>query len=214
MFHYSIIFRLDFNWFTDASWWCVFGLYAFLARTRVRLCNVKSSTSSFQTTSFVLFDLSFFRVNIKTNMAAYGLKYVRDSILHAYVEHFYIFHMLIDISCPIEFYPYWKFHSFDLDNFDEEQCLTEFRVTKNNLYRLADVLQIPMKITCCERTVASNIVVICIILKRLVCLCRFTHLFPIFRRNPTETNIMFNYVLDFIYSKHSQRFRTWNQTIM
>ena len=57
------------------------------------------------------------------------------------------FFLLYDSSYSREVYPYWKFYSFDSDNFVEAQCLTEFRVTKNVIYRLADVLKSPMKIT-------------------------------------------------------------------
>ena len=93
-------------------------------------------------------------------MATYGLKNARESILYAYAEDFidYIeFFLLYGSNCFGEVYLYWKFHSLDLDNFDEAQCLAEFRITKNDIYRLADVLQIPMKITCCQRTVSSNL---------------------------------------------------------
>ena len=65
--------------------------------------------SSFDTASFVLFDLAFFRVNIKTNMAAYGLKNARDSILYGYAEDFIDdieFFLLYDSSYPREVYPY------------------------------------------------------------------------------------------------------------
>ena len=47
------------------------------------------------------------------------------------------------------------------------QCLIEFCITKNDIYQLADVLQIPMKITCCQRTVSPDIEGICMLLKRL-----------------------------------------------
>ena len=55
-------------------------------------------------------------------MAAYGLKNARDSIFYAYAEDFIggiEFLLLYNSSYTREVYPYWKFNSFDLDNFDE-----------------------------------------------------------------------------------------------
>ena len=97
-------------------------------------------------------------------MVAFDLKNARDSILYAEAEDYIDdieFVLLYDRIDSKEVYLYCKFHSFDL------QCLTEFHITKNDNYRLADVLQIPMKITFCQRTVHSNIEGICILLKRL-----------------------------------------------
>ena len=76
-----------------------------------------------------------------------------------------------------------KFICIDLNHFDEAQCLTEFHITKNDIYQLANVLQMPMKIMCCQRTISSNIVGICILLKRLAYPCQFTDMVPIFGRN-------------------------------
>ena len=71
-----------------------------------------------------------------------------------------------------------------------------------------------MKIMCCQRTVSSNVEGICMLLKRLAHPCRFTDMVPIFGRNPTEVCLIVNHVLDFIYSQHSHRMSTWNQTIL
>ena len=79
-------------------------------------------------------------------MAAYVRKNVRNSILYAYVENFFDaigFFLLYDCSYFRELKPYWKFHSFKKDNFDEAQYLIEFPITNNDIYRLADVLQTP-----------------------------------------------------------------------
>lgn len=65
--------------------------------------------SSFHTASCVLFDLVFFHVNSKTNMAAYGLKNTRDSILYSYAEDFIDdigYFILYDSSYSKEVYPF------------------------------------------------------------------------------------------------------------
>ena len=61
------------------------------------------------------------------NSAAYDRKNAKDSILYAYAKDFIEdieFFLLYDSSDCREVYPYQKFHSFDLDSFDEAQCLT------------------------------------------------------------------------------------------
>ena len=40
-------------------------------------------------------------------------------------------------------YPYWEYDGFCLDSFDSSECLTEFRVSKEDLPRLAEVLRVP-----------------------------------------------------------------------
>ena len=64
---------------------------------------------SFHTVSFVLFDLSFSCVNIKTNKTTYGLKNARNSILYVYAEVFIDdieFFLLYDSSYSREVYTY------------------------------------------------------------------------------------------------------------
>ena len=36
-------------------------------------------------------------------------------------------------------YPYWEYDCFCLDSFDASECLTEFRVNKEDIPRLAEV---------------------------------------------------------------------------
>ena len=40
-------------------------------------------------------------------------------------------------------FPYESYEEFDLDEMVESECLAEFRFKKRDVYRLADVLQIP-----------------------------------------------------------------------
>lgn len=47
-------------------------------------------------------------------------------------------------------YPYWEYDSFCLDELDSSECLTEFRVAKEDIPGLALALQIPDKFTCTQ----------------------------------------------------------------
>ena len=45
-------------------------------------------------------------------------------------------------------FPYHIYPAFDLDEFDESECLAEFRFRKRDMVALRDVLQIPAIIEC------------------------------------------------------------------
>ena len=44
--------------------------------------------------------------------------------------------------------PYWIYSKFDLDSLSDDECRSEFRFNKHDLYSLLDVLDLPDKITC------------------------------------------------------------------
>ena len=44
------------------------------------------------------------------------------------------FMLLYDANKSRETYPYWNFERFDLENFDDAQSLTDFRIRKNNIF--------------------------------------------------------------------------------
>ena len=154
----------------------------------------------------------------ETKMAARkSLSAVRDSLLISYADNLLDdteFLLLYDASYSRESYPYWKYDRFDLESWDDAQCKTEFRFSKNDLFILLDILEIPEVITCSQRTICDNIEGICILLKRLAFPCRYTDMVPYFGRNPTELCLIFNTVLDHIYNQHGQKLRTWNWPIL
>ena len=49
-------------------------------------------------------------------------------------------------------FPYSAYLKFDYDQMDESDCLTEFRVRKQDVTLLANVLQLPVTIRCHQRT--------------------------------------------------------------
>ena len=66
-----------------------------------------------------------------------SLKSVREILLYAYAEDIVDeteFMLLYDANKSREIYPYWNFERFDLENFDDAQSLTDFRIRKNNIF--------------------------------------------------------------------------------
>ena len=54
-------------------------------------------------------------------------------------------------------FPHISYVRFDLENMDETECLAEFRVQKQDIPVLANVLQLPMNIRCQQRTICDRI---------------------------------------------------------
>ena len=52
---------------------------------------------------------------------------------------------------------YHLYPAFDLQNFNEDECLTEFRFKKADVPRLARALQIPDVIRCYQGTICDGI---------------------------------------------------------
>ena len=67
------------------------------------------------------------------------------------------------------------------------------------------------KFVCSQRTVCSKLEGLCILLKRLAFPCRYIDMVSRFERNPTELCLIFNTVLEFVYSSHYHRLESWNQ---
>ena len=98
-----------------------------------------------------------------------------------------------------KFTPIGIFERFDLENFDDAQCLTDFRIRKNDIFHLKECLQLPENIVCSQRSTCESVEGLCIFLNRLSYPCRFTDMVPLFGHNPTEICLIFNEVLDSIY---------------
>ena len=84
-------------------------------------------------------------------------------------------------TAPI--FPYWKYDRFSLESMLEDECLSEFRVAKKDVPRLARALQIPNDIICKNGTKATAIEGLCILLRRLAYPCRYSDLIPRFGRS-------------------------------
>ena len=75
--------------------------------------------------------------------------------------------------------PYWL-HNFDLDKMDDDECASEFRFLKNDIYTLYDVFELPAEVTCHNGFKEDGIKSLCILLKRFAYPCRYVDLVPRF----------------------------------
>ena len=58
------------------------------------------------------------------------------------------------------------YERFDLDKMTDDECKTEFRFYKNDIYNLADVLTLPDRIVCYNGVNVDMVEALCIFLKR------------------------------------------------
>ena len=104
-----------------------------------------------------------------------SLKSVRETLLYAYAEDIVgetEFMLLYDANKSTEIYPYWNFERFDLENFEDVQCLTDFCIRKNDIFYLKECLQLPENIVCSQRSTCESVEGLCIFLNRLSYPCR------------------------------------------
>lgn len=149
--------------------------------------------------------------------AARGLQSARNILVLAYAddviddEEFLLLH---EQNLSRQLFPYWKFNRFDLDTWDNVQCNSELRFKKEDIFRLYNVLEIPEKVICEQRSICSGIEALCILLKRLAFPCRYVDMVTTFGRSQFELCLIFNKALDYVYDNHHHRLDNFNQPIL
>ena len=58
--------------------------------------------------------------------------------------------------------PYWKYEKFDLENMENDECVSEFRFEKDDIIELKNALLIPDRICCYNGTIVSSVEALCI----------------------------------------------------
>ena len=107
--------------------------------------------------------------------------------------------------------PYWNYGPFDLDQLSDDECRAEFRFCKNDVYALADVLNIPEDITCYNRTVACGIEAFGMLLTRFSYPTRHSDLIPRFGLSPPECSVIIQSLVDILFNFHGHRLSTFQQ---
>ena len=107
--------------------------------------------------------------------------------------------------------PYWSYKEFDLDTLSNDECRSEFRFLKNDIYHLAEILQIRNQVKCYNRIVADGIEALCIFLKRFAYPCRYADMLPRFARPVPQLCMISNEIMNFIYETQHHRLRSFDQ---
>lgn len=108
--------------------------------------------------------------------------------------------------------PYDKHDKFDLGNLCEDECRAEFRFEKQDITRLAEVLQLPPVFKCPQGSVSDDIEGLCTLLRRLSYPVRYSDMVNRFARPVPVISMITNCVLDYIYETHHHRITSWNNS--
>ena len=95
--------------------------------------------------------------------------------------------------------------TFDFNQIDESECLAEFRVRKQDITLLANVLQLPATIRCHQRTTFDQTEALCMLLKRFSYPCRYSDMIHRFARPFPEISMITNAVMDHIFLSHGHQ---------
>ena len=107
--------------------------------------------------------------------------------------------------------PYWSYDEFDLDMMSDDECRSEFRFLKNDIFHLTEILHIPNQVRCYNRVVVDGIEALCIFLKRFAYPCRYADILPRFARPVPQLCMISNEIMNFIYQTQHHRLRSFDQ---
>ena len=108
-------------------------------------------------------------------------------------------------------YPYWNYNGFDLDDWNDEECRSDLRSYKADVYRLFEVLNIPEVLITYNRSKFDGMEAFCIFLKRFSYPCRFSDLVSRFGRPVPELSMMSNAISDQIYNNFNHLLHEFDQ---
>lgn len=111
-------------------------------------------------------------------------------------------------------YPYWNYDTFCLDDLSSAECESHFRLKKDDILIVADLLQLPPRFVCPQGTMCDRIEGLCLLLKRLAYPCRYFDLISTFGRPVPELCMITNTVEEWIYHYHGFRLSSWNQPFL
>lgn len=110
--------------------------------------------------------------------------------------------------------PYKEYGRFQLEEMDVDECIDKFRVRKNDIPLLLEILQIPEFIKCPQGSTFNGLEGLCLLLRRLAYPCRLSDLIPMFGRSPPELSMINNEMINILFELHGQRLTTWNQFLL
>lgn len=96
-------------------------------------------------------------------------------------------------------FPYWSYTHFDLERLNDDECYSEFRFARNDIYRLKEVFHFPESFTCYNGTVYDSVEALCIFLKRFAYPCRYLDILPRFGRPVPQLCMISNHLMNILY---------------
>lgn len=131
------------------------------------------------------------------------LKKVRDLILLSHAEN-----LINDEECLLLYdlnrsknleLPFQDFDRFNLELMHEDECKSEFRFMKRDIYRLMDVFRIPEEIRCYNGVVVPGEEALCIFLKRFAYPSRYQDVMFRCARPVPQICMIANHIMNILY---------------
>ncbi|XP_048587454.1 uncharacterized protein LOC116601948 [Nematostella vectensis] len=97
---------------------------------------------------------------------------------------------------------------------NEDECIAEFRMRKQDIPIVVDALQLPATIQCSQRTICDADEALCMLLRRFCYPCRYSDLIGRFGRPVPELCMITNTLMDYIFDNHCHRISQWNYDIL
>ena len=107
-------------------------------------------------------------------------------------------------------FPYWKYE-FDLESMSNDECMTEFRFFKNDIYMLAETLNLSEIFKCYNGVLVEPLKALCILLKQFSYPCRYGDMVATTGRPVPQLSMIANLVVDHLYNRYSYLLSDLNQ---
>lgn len=111
-------------------------------------------------------------------------------------------------------FQYWNYERFELDELTNAECNAKFRFYKNDIYKLADTLQLPDEFVTYNGLIVESSPALCIYLKRFSYPCRYSDMAFHFARPVPEICIITNQMIDWIYNRLNHLLTTYNHHLL
>ena len=108
--------------------------------------------------------------------------------------------------------PFWLYSPFVLEELSDDECKTDFRFFKDDIYRLSRVLRVPEFIICQNGVKVTGIEALCVYLKRFAYPCRYSDLIPRFARDIPQICLISNAMMNHIYNEHHNLLENMDQS--
>ena len=119
-----------------------------------------------------------------------------------------LFSFMISINLNIS---YWQYPNFDLENMQDDECISEFWLLKNDIYVLFDVLGIPQEIICYNGSKNNSFTALCALFKWFSYPCRYLDMVHRFGMAISQLSMACNNVMNLIYDRWCHLLQNFQQ---
>ena len=117
-------------------------------------------------------------------------------------EEFFILH---EANCHRSLHgglPYYKYGRFNSEELRNDEFEVEFRLRRQDIYRLAAALHLPETFNCSNGVLVESIEALCIFLKWYTNQCRYNDFVPRFGRPVAQLCMITNLVVDYLLGRY------------